>query len=678
MALFKTITQGGQVHIHQLRMLKQIFCAGCIASLVIGGGYFGWKCFNIPTHARQMAYETYWAKFMMATNPDVNHKKLTQMYTPAKGEPFRRHSLSILKDPHLQNTTAKVERYVVLMGIKSLWMALWAFLGVMGFWFVYGLSQKRKQHQRGTTLVPWKDLKRLIRRNRETSWLKLRLKPWGKLPLLKNKETSHMLFTGTTGTGKTNAFHSLLPQIRKKGQSAIIVDITGDYVSRYYDETRDIILNPLDKRSQPWHPWVDCHLDSHYDVLAESLIQTKGNAKDPFWDNASRAILKAALRKAAAQGDYDIENLTHFLLTASDREFEDYFQGTDAATFAFKNNEKTTASIRSVLSSQIEGLRQLETPKASSNEVETSKDEPAKIETAIEIDAPELSQGEVPQVEVPPYQTPEEEPSQEEPSQEESSEPEPPIPPFSIREWVAQESKGDSHGGWLFITARPDQRQTLTPLISAWVDLAINALMVLPGDQKRRLWFVIDELAALQKLPGLSMGLAEGRKYGGCFLVGFQSKPQLEDIYGRNGAEAMLDLFNTKIFFRCTEPSTQAWISKVLGDREETEPSENISFGAHAMRDGVSLSRQTHTNALVMPTELSQLKDLSCYLKLPGDYPCAKLQTKYQKAPRLKKSAFLLKPEKKKSIAVKSLAPDPSPPPAQQEVTQAAEEDEVE
>ncbi len=176
--------------------------------------------------------------------------------------------------------------------------------------------------------------------------------------------------------------------------------------------------------------------------------------------------------------------------------------------------------------------------------------------------------------------------------------------------------------------------------------MAINALMVLPEDYNRRLWFIIDELAALQKLPSLHMGLAEGRKYGGCFLVGFQSKPQLEEIYGRQGAESMLDLFNTKVFFRCTEPSTQTWISKVLGDKEEIEPQENISYGANSMRDGVSLSHHTRQKPLVMPTELSQLEDLECYIKLPGDYPCTKLQMTYQKPSRSAVPAFLLKPEK--------------------------------
>lgn len=117
----------------------------------------------------------------------------------------------------------------------------------------------------------------------------------------------------------------------------------------------------------------------------------------------------------------------------------------------------------------------------------------------------------------------------------------------------------------------------------------------------------MDELPALQRLPGLQLGLAEARKYGGCFLVGCQSKPQLEEIYGEKATSAILDLLNTKIFFRCTNPSTQVWISRILGDKEEAEPSATISYGAHSMRDGVSLTHQFRHKPLIMPGEFAGL-----------------------------------------------------------------------
>jgi len=206
---------------------------------------------------------------------------------------------------------------------------------------------------------------------------------------------------------------------------------------------------------------------------------------------------------------------------------------------------------------------------------------------------------------------------------------------FSIRDWVREE-KSDQ---WLYLTARPDQRETLRSLMTGWLDTAINALMTLKPDSQRRLWFIVDELPSLQKLNSLRTIMAEGRKYGGSVLAGVQNFPQLSHVYGQNHAQSLLDLFNTKIFFRNTDPNTTGWISKVLGEAETTEHVENLSYGAHTMRDGISLSTQTKMKPLVIPTEIADLRDLEAYVKLPGAYPVTKLRMKYKNLPQ-KELAF--------------------------------------
>jgi type IV conjugative transfer system coupling protein TraD len=658
-------------------MLKQVLIAGFVVAFISALGCFVWKANNLPKHDWRMFYEFSWAKFMLATNPASHHPRLTQMYTPpikwapSKGASskigspstqryaYKRRCISVLNDPLLKKTAHRMELMLEHIIYQSLKFAGLMFLAVMGLWFFMGQAHKKARHKRGNTFMLSSKLARLLKRKREASDLILE-----ELPLVKGKETSHLLMTGTTGSGKTNGFHSLLPQLRKRGDKAIIVDVTGTYISRYYNEETDLILNPLDMRSRNWNPWADCHLESHYDVLAGAFIPENHHAKDPFWDNASRTVLKAALKKYEFLKTLDIDKLTTFLLTSSEREFEAFFKGTEAATLTCASNEKTTQSIRSVLSSHIEGLRQLETTRAGEGApLATSPTNPLTTPLA-------------------PLSTPSPTNPLTTPSTNHLAVPlETTLTPlttsFSLRRWVMDEDPSgtlDSSettagiknpSGWLFITARSDQRQTLKPLLSAWVDIAINALMVLPEDYNRRLWFIIDELASLQRLPSLQMGLAEGRKYGGCFLIGFQSKPQLEEIYGRQAAESMLDLFNTKVFFRCTEPSTQAWISKVLGDKEETESQTSISYGANSMRDGVSLSQQTRQKPIVMPTELSQLKDLECYIKLPGDYPCTKLQMTYQTPPNSTIPAFLLKPEKKRIYETEAPQGDEKQPPAE-------------
>ena len=79
------------------------------------------------------------------------------------------------------------------------------------------------------------------------------------MPLVKNSETMHLLVTGSTGSGKTNLIHNLMPQVERKSQPAIVVDQTGEMIAKYYNKERgDIIFNgkpvhfsgPLDAREE--------------------------------------------------------------------------------------------------------------------------------------------------------------------------------------------------------------------------------------------------------------------------------------------------------------------------------------------------------------------------------------------------------------------------------------------
>jgi hypothetical protein len=58
------------------------------------------------------------------------------------------------------------------------------------------------------------------------------------------------------------------------------------------------------------------------------------------------------------------------------------------------------------------------------------------------------------------------------------------------------------------------------------------ALLSMPENLSRRVWFILDELDSLNELPSLSPGLQEGRKYGGCFVTGIQDSGQLLATYG--------------------------------------------------------------------------------------------------------------------------------------------------
>lgn len=156
--------------------------------------------------------------------------------------------------------------------------------------------------------------------------------------------------------------------------------------------------------------------------------------------------------------------------------------------------------------------------------------------------------------------------------------------------------------------------------------MAINSLISLPQDRKRRLWFVMDELAALKELKSLPQVLSEGGKYGACVVSAFQSIPSLYKIYDYNGAKALLNCFNTRVFFRNKDPETCNYISDSFGEEEIIEFQENHSYGAHEMRDGTNINYVHRMKKIVIPSEIIQLDDLHAFYQVPGNFPVAKIK----------------------------------------------------
>jgi type IV conjugative transfer system coupling protein TraD len=197
---------------------------------------------------------------------------------------------------------------------------------------------------------------------------------------------------------------------------------------------------------------------------------------------------------------------------------------------------------------------------------------------------------------------------------------------FSINQWT----QDDSTDSWIFITSNKSIHETIKPLITSWLDIATSSILSLEPNQDRRIWLVIDELPTLNKIPSIQTTPAESRKYGGCFIIGFQNYPQLLDIYGKNGTDALCGSCSTAVIFRCNEPSFAEWASKQLGRAEIIETSESISYGVNEIRDGVNLGKQRKERAIVLPTELQNLPDLQGYIKLGRGFPVAKFTDQWQ------------------------------------------------
>ncbi|MFN7365298.1 MAG: type IV secretion system DNA-binding domain-containing protein [Alphaproteobacteria bacterium] len=193
---------------------------------------------------------------------------------------------------------------------------------------------------------------------------------------------------------------------------------------------------------------------------------------------------------------------------------------------------------------------------------------------------------------------------------------------FSITKWMKEDTDE-----WLFLTALPSQRNSLAPLLASWFNFSFLGLERCGPQHDRQIWFVIDELPGLRyRIDALPRMVAEGRKYGACCLFGFQNKAQLDHLFGQHDAKAILSNCSTKIIYRTPESQTAEYIANTLGRLEIQESSENLSLGAHQMRDGVNLSQSRRDKYVVTPTDIMNLERFEAYVSLPGDYPIAKVK----------------------------------------------------
>ena len=566
--LFKHTTRGGQVILHNLRMIGQVL--GKVLLWLSPVGLLAGVCwFMYITQADIRDIGNQWLNAQL--NLFFNGKHHLQKFTLPDGQVTTVYASQIISAPFVQQAVENLQNALY----HSLWVGLVVYvMAVIATLFLlrrHGDSYSQRKSIKGDYFGSVEEVKKLIQQHHAASGLIV-----GKeqLPLPQLSELQHFMVHGTTGSGKSTIIKSLLDQIRARGERAIVYDKSCSLVSQFYQPDSDSLLNPLDTRGAAWSLWHECRDKTDFENLAAALIPMTPTAQDPFWINAARTIFAAAAYRMRKESNPTILPLLRYLLTAEIGELQSLLQGTEAESLMSEKTEKTAISIKSVLATYLKSLCY-------------------------------LKDGEN---------------------------------PFSIRQWL----QNDNASHWLFISSLGDKHESLKPLITAWLDIAVNALLSLPENSKRRIWVILDELGSLQQLPYLTSALAEARKFGGCFVIGIQSIAQLAKTYGHEGGREISSLLNTRFLFRIPDPDIAQWSAKNLGETTLEEMREGISYGANAMRDGVSLQKMEREKPVIPASEIMRLPDLSCFVRLPGAYPIVQLNMPYIARPALQ-AAFLLR-----------------------------------
>ena len=569
--MFNDYISGGQIFLHKLRMLFQVvnrtFKVAFWVSLLltIGISYLPAQKLDIKTAVTyQKAYladsfDEAMAGLKLAINPK-NKYSFTKIDAYDHKGLYARNidPRSIMNSAKFLRANRQLIDFLQDRLLLGLQIMAGSFVVIYLMWSKFGQDVKAKTTELGSgQVLSSAEVRKILRRLKQASHVTID-STTGAMPLVKDSETQHFLVTGATGSGKTNLIHQILSQVERRNQPAIVIDQTGEMIAKYYDPARgDIIFNPFDSRSKSWDFWADCATTEELEQFSKILFgfnrKKAGSHSDPFWEQSAETIFNACVQYQRAKVNPSIHRLSQMVSTGTLENLRVQLQGTEGGKYLSGDNKTTASSILSMLSTSGKPLRYL-------------------VDNSV-------------------------------------------MGSFSLQQYFA--GIENNAGSWLFLSTKPSARELTLPLIAALSELAVCLLMNIGINRQRRVWFIIDELASLGKMPALAGLMAEGRKYGACVLAGLQSLNQLYTHYGQYEGLTIFGQFGTNFFFRNNEPTMAKMVSSMCGNQTINRQQKNISFGANELRDGISYHETQQKKDLVEYSDLASLAIGQCYILLP-------------------------------------------------------------
>ena len=597
------LISGGQIFIHRIAMFKQIAGKAVSVSFILSLALSSWfiqdKFNSISWHPAL----TYWRGVLMyETDKAVDllfpGGQIGKIDISTDRRQIREVRLDhFVKDRYYIKHGEELKSLIITFGIYNL-------IGITGFliiifigWGRIGKSTKETRQLSGSTIKTAQEIASILRSKKKASDIII-----AGMPLVKDSETKGTLITGSNGSGKTNYLHEILPQIRKRKQPAMVIDLEGGMVTRYYRPGYDIIINPFDERTHCWDFRKEVIEKEDLEAIAHSLFG--GKSKDSsevskLFADWSADLFICSVGHLKSHSELTTKNLYEMIHLDTSSALMKKLKGTSAAIIMDLNNEKnvTAHNIRSTAMAYTKWLELIDENVAPDKKI-------------------------------------------------------------CFKDYFGNLDKESDR--WIFLTANTKHAKVLLPLISLLLDVAVMSLMEQGEDLKRRYWFVMDELAALNRLPALELYITRLRKYGGCLLAATQSFKQFYTKYGRDAGNIMLSQFNTNIVCRINDPEEAAMIIKQVGNIEYSKKQKNISFGAHEHRDGESYTEQERSKPLIDINDFKLLNPLEAYVLLPeAEVAIGRIKSEIQAPPKNMQPFFIPKPNKEEILPIQETTKEP-------------------
>ena len=346
------------------------------------------------------------------------------------------------------------------------------------------------------------------------------------LQLTRGQETESMLFGAAQGGGKTTLINHTGHQVIARGDKVIIYDLVKcDYTKttpKDINGNRPIICAPWFYKTSKYICWWDVAKDikkpSDAKAFAVGLIPLSGG-ENPMWCLAARAILVSIFRKLIVEKgenwNWDDLKVLCYLELADLKDIAATYYPPALSSVADAES-KTSQSVMINLHAFMQPIYDLW-------ECWSCAD---------------------------------------------------PRRGFSFVNWFYDD---DAKFRTVILQGNLEQAELSAGYIRAITELLINKMASpsFPESQKRRIWFILDELKQLGKIESLVKLMEVGRSRGICTIIAFQSIFQLREVYGEDAMKIYQAVTGLKFFGRIVGTAEQEFVCSTIGKR--TVQRRNIS-----------------------------------------------------------------------------------------------------
>ncbi|MBI3415228.1 MAG: type IV secretion system DNA-binding domain-containing protein [Verrucomicrobia bacterium] len=384
------------------------------------------------------------------------------------------------------------------------------------------------------------------------------------VPLSDELLSSHLLFVGGIGTGKTNAIFQLLSQLRGSMTDRdvmLIFDTKGDFHKEFY-RSGDTVISNDSKATGPcgvdyWNIFGEIgtgeSIEANIVEIAKTLFHERTEkTSQPFFPNAAKDLFCGILTHFARSGE--VETMDNARL----RSFLD---------------QSASAELRALLQSHAD-MKAMVSYIADDRSPQTQG-----VLSELQQMVREILIGNFRK-------------------------------PGTISVRNAIRSKG---GRCIFIEYDLGIGNLLTPIYRLLLDLAIKESLCREKSDGN-VWFVIDEFRLLPNLQHVDSGVNFGRSLGAKFLIGAQSIEQIFHGYGESLARSILSGFMTTVAFRVNDATTREFVKGLFGKNRKRE-----AYMASVQTRGIT--ENVRDANVVEDWDIANLATGKAILGVPGNMP---------------------------------------------------------